>query len=75
MRMDGHELRVIRTKLNMNQEQLAAVLGVTQNTISRWESGKVAIRHDQILELALRCLEYERRIREVDYWVKSDGDR
>jgi transcriptional regulator with XRE-family HTH domain len=66
MGMDGHQLRVMRTQLGMNQEQLAAALGVTQNTISRWESGKVAIRHAQILALALRYLALEQSaLREV----------
>jgi transcriptional regulator with XRE-family HTH domain len=56
-RMDGSELKRRRVMLGMSQEQLAKRLGVTQNAISRWESGKVAIRHDVILFLAMLYLE------------------
>lgn len=58
--MDGSELKRRRVLLGMSQEQLAKRLGVTQNAISRWESGKVTIRHDVILLLAMMYLEQER---------------
>ena len=56
--MDGHELKVRRVRLRMSQLQLARRLGVNQETISRWETGEVKIRHPVILLLAMRYLEW-----------------
>jgi transcriptional regulator with XRE-family HTH domain len=66
MGMDGHQLRVMRTQLGYTQVELAYILGLTQNTISRWESGSVAIRHPIVLGLALERLMQikQERIRE-----------
>lgn len=47
----------------MSQAQLAKALDVTQNTISRWETDEVKIRHGRILELALAKLEDEQASR------------
>ena len=44
--MDGQErdfprtLRLLRTRLNMSQEDLARELGVSFSTINRWENNK-----------------------------------
>ena len=57
--MDGHTLKVERVKLGLSQVELAERLGVTQNTMSRWESGAVAIRHRVIMERALRDVAVE----------------
>lgn len=54
--MDGHTLKIERVKLGLSQVELAERLGVTQNTISRWESGGVTIRHQIIMQRALRDL-------------------
>jgi transcriptional regulator with XRE-family HTH domain len=40
----GKELRAIRDKLRWTQVQLAEVLGVTPNTVARWERDEVEIR-------------------------------
>ncbi len=50
-------MRAIRRRMDLSQVELAERLGVTQNTISRWESGAVAMQHPVILEMALRHLE------------------
>ena len=42
--MTGKELRTIRDKLGWTQVQLAEVLGVTPNTVARWERDEVRIR-------------------------------
>ncbi len=55
--MTGHDLREARERLTYTQAELAARLGVTQNTISRWELGMVTIQHQTILALALEALE------------------
>ena len=33
-------IKTIRTKLNLNQEQLASLMGVSPVTVNRWENGK-----------------------------------
>lgn len=41
--MTGREFRAIRRKLAMTQAALADEIGVTSNTIARWERGEMAI--------------------------------
>ena len=38
-----NEVKEIRKRYGMTQQQLAALLTVPQSTISRWETGKVKI--------------------------------
>lgn len=38
--MKPTELRKIRERLKMTQQQLASSLGVTSNTVARWERGE-----------------------------------
>lgn len=45
------EVRSVRKKLGLSQEKLAEKLGVTRNTISRWESGKVSPTADNLIAL------------------------
>jgi putative transcriptional regulator len=49
------ELKVVRERMNLTQEQLAAYLEVTRMTVHRWESGKISIPRS--IELALEALE------------------
>lgn len=51
------EIERIRLKLDITQEQFGKRLGVTQATISRWESGELPIRDRDLL--AVRALELE----------------
>lgn len=55
--MTSDELRERRKALNLTQEQLARRLGMTLNSVSRWEGGKVSI--PALLDLALKQLESE----------------
>lgn len=51
-------LREMRKKLGMTQVELAEALGVSQVTISSWETDRFAIQQPKILKLALdhlRC--------------------
>lgn len=48
----GKALRQRRDELGLGQEQLAAQLGVTQQTVSRWEMGLATPRPARIVELA-----------------------
>ncbi|HYG76349.1 MAG TPA: helix-turn-helix domain-containing protein [Planctomycetota bacterium] len=41
--MTGKELRSIRDRLQLTQEKLARNLGVTPNTVARWERGEMTI--------------------------------
>jgi DNA-binding transcriptional regulator YiaG len=52
--MKPEELTKIRERLKFNQSQLAAELNVQRSTVSRWESGEVAI--PKVAELAIRYL-------------------
>lgn len=45
------EVRSIRKKLGLSQEKLAEKLGVTRNTVSRWERGEVCPTADNLIAL------------------------
>lgn len=54
--MDGEALRRRRRALKLNQTELGRLLGVRQNTISRWELGET-MQHPRMLDLALEAIE------------------
>lgn len=39
----GRELRTIRQKLSLTQAALADAIGVSSNTVARWERGEMVI--------------------------------
>lgn len=41
--MTGKEIRALRRKLDWTQVALAEAIGVTSNTVARWERGEMAI--------------------------------
>jgi DNA-binding transcriptional regulator YiaG len=41
--MQGVEIRALRKKLGWTQMALAEAIGVTSNTVARWERGEMAI--------------------------------
>lgn len=49
--MRGYELHKIRQRLNKNQEQMAAALGVSSRTISRWEVGDLPVPYEIVQRL------------------------
>jgi len=55
--MIPNDLQKWRTKNHYSQSQLAKVLGVAIQTVSRWERGTREI--PSFLHLSLRCLELE----------------
>ena len=43
------EIKDMRLRAGVTQQGLAALLGITQATLSRWEAGKIKIREHQKL--------------------------
>ncbi len=41
--MTAGEVRAIRRRLKLTQAQLASKIGVTRNTVARWEMGAVGV--------------------------------
>jgi transcriptional regulator with XRE-family HTH domain len=41
--MNGVKIRALREKLGWTQVALAEAIGVTSNTVARWERGEMAI--------------------------------
>jgi len=56
--MKPDELETWREKHNLTQAELAAMLGVTNVCISRWESGKRKI--PAFLHITLKCLKVKK---------------
>ena len=52
MSVFGKTVRARREELGLAQERLAAELGVTQQTVSRWENGMALPRPARLLALA-----------------------
>jgi DNA-binding XRE family transcriptional regulator len=54
--MHGEEIKEYRKNLEMTQEKFAAELGVSRNTIARWERNAVQPESWKLVELALKQL-------------------
>ena len=55
--MEGKELRLLRNRLSLTQAQLAQCVGVTPNTLGRWEREEYAIPVDvvpKLFEIAMK---------------------
>jgi len=63
--MDAHELKAIRQRLRLTQEQLAEKVGVTTNSIARQERGELGIRES--LARLLRLIAQGARIAEATH--------
>lgn len=78
--MDPIEIKARREALGLNQEDMAAILGVKQTTLSRWESGVAAPRdpvevsmtianvedlHDQIIDELCELGEHSSAVRDT----------
>ncbi len=42
--MTGKQVRAMRRQLRLTQKQLAEMVGVTENSVARWERGELGIR-------------------------------
>ncbi len=60
-RMNGKTLKEKRSELDFTQEQLANELGVTANTVARWERDEMKI--PPFLHLALETIERNNAIK------------
>jgi DNA-binding transcriptional regulator YiaG len=49
--MDGKKVRAIRQRLNLTQHQLARRVGVTRNTVTRWEYGLARVKQNAAIML------------------------
>ena len=47
-----NNIRVLREKAHLSQENLASELGVAQQSVAKWETGKAMPRADKLPELA-----------------------
>lgn len=48
----GETLKIRREELGLGQERVAVLLGVSQQTVSRWEKGVALPRPGRVVELA-----------------------
>jgi DNA-binding transcriptional regulator YiaG len=57
-RLNGKEIRFLRTELGMSQSQLAVLVGRDAQSVGRWERGEADV--EQALEMVIRmkALEY-----------------
>ena len=55
-KITGKELRSKRIKLGLTQVKLAELIGVTSNTIARWERSQLKIGCEKMLILALKSI-------------------
>src|SRR5260370_2047879 len=51
------ELRERRTALKLAQADFGRLLGMSRNTVARWERGELAIQHPELVNFAIRALE------------------
>ncbi len=58
--MHGEKIKEYRKNLGMTQNQLAENLGISRNTVARWETNSVRPDSWQMLELALKQLTSEK---------------
>lgn len=59
--MTGPDLRARRRALALTQAALATRLGVTPNTIARWERGELRLARPLMVEAVMRGLRPPRR--------------
>ena len=47
----GEKITKLRAKINISQEQLAEKMGVTRQTLSKWETNQVLPQVDKVLQM------------------------
>ena len=71
MRNFGEYLKQKRTETELTQENLAEMMGVSQNAVQNWESGRTRIMKNRLSKLA-ECLKIELSKLEAAY--NDDGE-
>ena len=74
----GEKILALRKARGMSQEDLAAALGVTRQTVSRWEVGSALPDAENLLQLSLLfevSADYLLRDEEVDATPAPTADR
>ena len=59
-KLNGARLKQQRDELGLTQAGLGRELGVSTNTIARWERGELKIEHGSMVELAMKALRSSR---------------
>lgn len=72
----GAEIKTLRKRLGMTQEEFAKLLGVTANTVARWERGELGLSHStaklfSILKGWTSPSEIKRRLRSAKLTAKG----
>lgn len=60
MAITGQHIKQRRESLQLTQGELAELLGVALNTVSRWENGSSLPESGKMLELALAQIEFQK---------------
>jgi transcriptional regulator with XRE-family HTH domain len=71
LKMDGKTIKELRNMVHMTQDELARQIGVTPETLNRWESGKnvrIASRLQKVAKAAI-----DHRIEELNRIKKGSG--
>ena len=61
--MDSKEFKRKRMSLGLNQSELADLLSIKSNTVSRYETGLLVV--PKVVELALKAIEQESKEKEA----------
>jgi transcriptional regulator with XRE-family HTH domain len=64
--MKPEEIRAAREALKFTPEAFATALGVTPETVARWESGTAQPESFKLLELALAMLEIQQALEDEE---------
>jgi len=62
--MSGVDIRALRGKLGWTQVALAEAIGVTSNTVARWERGEMTISEPTARLLKKIAAEHKDRLKE-----------
>lgn len=66
MKTDSENILILRQLLDLSQEELAKILGVTQVAVCKYENGKSEIGYQPLMKLINYCAEKELE------WVTPD---
>lgn len=59
--MIGQKLKEVRKELGLTQKEFGDMLGISSNSIARYERGEMEPQHPRVLELAIDQLRLTRK--------------